>query len=204
MEGLTSTDLKRLLHDLSTSSSHYLRRQAADELGHLSISNGEIVQALAAAVAIDSDADVRSAALQALQSPVHQAFLKDHPDFLREAMKSAAQNQAQEKERDEAKIMAEYLRRRTRERIYYLILIGSILTSGVLFMAGVPQGWLEEWMVCAWQVVFIASVILIFYLSWRNWRCPACDSWLGGFTSQINAIWSPPTVRCPHCGKRLL
>jgi len=204
MKDSISTDLKKTLQDLSTSSFPFTRREAAYKLGQLSISNDEIVQALAAAIALDSNADVRSTALQALQSPVHQAFLKDHPDFIRKATESAAQIQAEEKQRNEEKIMAEYLRRRTRERIYYLILIGGTVTSWVLFLVGLSQGWLKQWMVRAWQVAFIASVILIFYLSWRNWRCPACYSWLGGFKFTINAFWSSDIIRCPHCGTRLL
>lgn len=204
MKDSTPTDLKNTLQDLSTSSFPFIRQEAANKLGQLLISNDDIVQALAAAVALDGDANVRSAALQALQSPVNQAFIKDHPDFIRKVTDAAAQTQAEEKQRNEEKTMTEYLHRRTRERIYYLILFGGMVTSFVLFLAGLIQGWLELWMVRAWQVIFIAFVILIFYLTWRNWRCPACDSWLGGFTYTINAVWSPATIRCPHCGARLL
>ena len=203
MPASTVTDLKKTVQDLSTSSFPSIRRAAADQLGQLSISTDEIVQALAAAVALDSDADVRSTALRALQAPVHQAFLKDHPDFIREATRAAVQHQAHAKQREEAKIMAEYVRRRSRQRRYHLLILGSLLTSWCMFLVGAAQGWLAQGTVCVWQVGFIGFVIVIVYLSWRNWRCPACEAWLGGFRFHIHALWSAETF-CPNCGTRLL
>ena len=101
MQTLSADNVKKLLQELSTSSFRFERRAAAYKLGQLTISNDEIVWALATAAALDDEAHVRSAALQALQSPGHQAFLKDHPDFIQEATKSAAHKHAQEKQQAE-------------------------------------------------------------------------------------------------------
>jgi hypothetical protein len=204
MDEPTSDELKKTLQELSTSSFPYKRRAAASLLGQISTSDEEIVRALAVAVSTDSDAGVRIAAMQSLQSPAHQAFLKDRPDFLQEAARSAAEDQAKEKENADSKVMNAFLRRRTRERIHLLGLIGSLFLSWILFMVGLSHEWLSKGLTRAWLIGYIAFVILITYLSWRNWRCPVCDTWLGGFTFTISAIWPNHIVHCPACKTRLL
>jgi hypothetical protein len=204
MENTTSTDLNKILQELSESNFKYQRQNAAIVLGKLTMSNAAVVRALATAVALDSDADVRSAALQALQSPVHQAFLMDRPDFIHEATKLALEKQAAEKQKDEEMIKAEYLRRRTRVRVYYTIFLGGLIASCVLFLIGLTQGWLNQSMICGWQILVIVFVLTVYYMTWRNWRCPSCDAWLSGFGFHVNPILSSDFVRCPRCGKRLL
>src|SRR5512135_1572545 len=144
MQTLAADNVKKLLQELSTSSYRFERRAAAYKLGQLAISNDEIVRALAVAAALDDEADVRSAALQALQSPGHQAFLKDHPDFIQEATKSAAHKQAQEKQQADEEISVEYLRRRTRQRIFLVILFGVVAIMYCSLMVGLFQGWLGQ------------------------------------------------------------
>lgn len=204
MQTLSADNVKKLLQELSTSSFRFERRAAAYKLGQLAISNDEIVRALATAVALDDEAEVRSAALQALQSPKHQAFLKDHPDFIQEVTKSAAHKQAQEKQQTEKEISGEYLRRRTRQRIFILIFFGGVPVLYCTFMVGLFQGWQGQASVTTWVIGFIAFYILFAYVSWRNWRCPACDSSLGLFRYQINPILTPDIVHCPSCGTKLL
>jgi hypothetical protein len=204
MEEHTSTDLKILLQNLSESLLDYKRYNAAVKLGELTESSEEIVRILAVAAALDRDADVRSVAMQALQSPVHQAFLKDHPDLIQEATHSAMEGRERERRAEEQKINGEFLRRRTRARIHSMALLGSPFVFSILIVVGLDQGWVDRSSFCVWQFVFIAFVILIALIARRNWRCPACESQLTrpGFT--INPMMSPDIVHCPQCGKRLL
>ncbi len=42
-------------------------------------------------------------------------------------------------------------------------------------------------------VMWVLGVVGIFFLSWRNWRCPACDRYLGKYVRSV----------CPRCGVAL-
>jgi hypothetical protein len=42
-------------------------------------------------------------------------------------------------------------------------------------------------------VVWVLGVIGVFLFSWQNWRCPACDRYLGKY---VHAV-------CPRCGVAL-
>jgi hypothetical protein len=105
---------------------------------------------------------------------------------------------------EEQRIMTEFLRRRRRERMYYLVLIGGMFALWGLLLLGAINDWFGGQIVCAFQIAVIVLAGLVFWLSWRNWRCPACDSWLGGWTFHVNAVISPETLKCPQCGARLL
>ena len=105
---------------------------------------------------------------------------------------------------DEERIMAEFLLRRHRERMYYLLLMGGLVAFFGLLFLGLTREWLDQQALCLLQIVFILLAGFVFWLSWRNWRCPACDAGLGGWTLQINAGISPETLKCPQCGARLL
>ena len=105
---------------------------------------------------------------------------------------------------DNERIMAEFLRRRRRERIYTLLLMGGMLTIFGLLILGLINEWFYQQIVCVFQIAIIALFSLVFWLSWRNWRCPACDAWLSGWTFHVNAVISPETLICPQCGARLL
>jgi len=204
MEEIEATELNKAIRDLFESSFRHKRYNAAVKLGELSESNEEVVRVLAIATTLDDDIDVRSAAMQALQSPVHQAFLKDRPNFIREVTQSAVVNRERERQKEDMKLRDEFIRRRARQRLYAMIIIGVMAFFCVLFMVGLYREWMVVTLIRIWQVILITFGVLSIYLSWRNWRCPACDSWLAGFTFNINPIWSPDIVRCPHCGKRLL
>lgn len=203
MEEISSTELQNTIQDLSTGSLNFVRLRAANRLGELSVSNGEIVQALAIAVSHDEDANVRTAAMQALLSPAHQAFLKDHPDFFTQVTKTAGDVKAREKASADIAIMDEFSRRRTRERISLSVMFVCMAASTILLIVGASQLWMKDWIVRVWQIVFVGFAVVYGLLSWRNWRCPACDSWLGGFTFTINAFFSADFIRCPKCGVRL-
>ncbi len=118
-------------------------------------------------------------------------------------MQTAQRNKAEEQQRDQAAITADYLRRRTRQRFYYLGFATGLVIAFLLLTVGLLQGWLYDGMYCLWQIAFLALAAAFLYLSWRNWRCPACDSWLSGIGFQVNALWSPASVHCPHCGTKL-
>ncbi len=205
MQESTSTEIKKMLGNLSTSVSPYERQRAAEQLGGLSTTSEEIVQALAIAQDFDKDVKVRRAARQALEQTVNQAFIRDNPDFLQKVIKLAEQTHAQEQRIEQAKITDEFLRRRGRERRRTLLLVGSFMVWSFFFVWGVIRSVsMMEQLLCPFQIGFILIVGLVFWFSWHNWRCPACDSWLGGWTVQINPVWSPETIRCPHCGTKLL
>lgn len=203
MKDSAAIDVEKICQELSTSGFPHVRREAAIRLGQLSFSNDEIVQALVTAVELDNKPDVKSAALQALQAPVHQAFLKDHPDFIQKASESVAKRRTEEQRTDDEKYRSEYLRRRTRVRFYYLLFFcGMFLFYGLIPIMAI-QNWLALWIIHAWQVVYLLFVAPIFYLIWRRWRCPACEAWLGGFSFSINALLPAESLHCPNCGTRL-
>jgi cation transport ATPase len=204
MQELTGLELQQTLQDLSTSTLTFKKLNAARKLGELSVSSEEIVRALAVAASLDDEVQVRNAAMQALLSPAHQTFIKDRPDFIQEATKSALQGQEKEREKASQKIEMEFLRRRTWERVHILLIIAGLILPQIIFMIGVNQNWMQMWMVRLWVYLYVVFVILVGFLSWRNWRCPSCDSWLGGFRFSINAIWSPSAIKCPHCGVKLI
>ncbi len=205
MQSSIGIDVEQTLDDLASSSFPTVRRAAAHKLGQLTMSSAEIVQALGAADTLDTDAEVRSTAREALQSPVHQDFIQQHPGFLQRAAETAIEQQKNEKAEKESKIIAEFIVRRNHERRNFLIFFGGwIISCGLLFLAlDIPSRYLKS-LVCIYQVAIIAFAILIFGLSWGYWRCPACDGWLGGWKAQVNPWFSSEPLRCPHCGARLL
>jgi len=93
------------------------RYNATVKLGELPESSGEIVNVLAVAAALDEDVDVRSAAMQSQQSPVHQTFLKDRPDFIRDMTRLAVENKKRERWDEEVKIREEILSRCSWQRL---------------------------------------------------------------------------------------
>lgn len=202
MQDSTSPEITRILEDLSTGLSPFGRERAARQLGELSTTNAEIVQALAIAQEFDKDIKVRAEARQALQSEATHAFLKDNPGFLRKVIASAEQAHAQAERMEQTQITDEFLRRRSRERWKNLFLIGGFIAFWILFIATLPT--MTDEILCVFQISPILLVGVYLWLHWKNWRCPACDSWLGGWTVQINPIWFPESIRCPHCGKKLL
>ena len=60
MESNSSVDQGKALHDLTTSSLSYKRHNAAISLGQLTETSGEIVQALAGAIALDSNTEAEA------------------------------------------------------------------------------------------------------------------------------------------------
>lgn len=83
-----SPEVEALLRDLQPSRGFMLRLRAARQLGGLSSSNRQIVQALGTVAEIDHSDEVRAAAAESLRAPVHQSLLQEHPE-LREAVDTA-------------------------------------------------------------------------------------------------------------------
>ena len=205
MRETSPSEVKKIVGDLSTGLSPFGRQRAAEQLGELSITNEEIIQALAIAQDFDDDVKVRRAARQALETPVHQIFIRDNPDFIQKVIASAERTRAQKQQEEQTKITNEFLRRRSRERRRFLFLMGGFLLWSGLLIGGTIRSvsMMEQWL-CPMQIGLILMVGLTFWFFWLKWRCPACDAWLGGLTVQINPFWSPETVRCPLCGTKLL
>ena len=194
---------QKLLQDLSGSAFPVKRRDAAYQLSLLDASSEQILHALAVAAELDADPEVRQAAREALEAPVHQELLKANPGFVQKTARAAADEQAHQKQAREREIMDIYLRRRDGERLRYLAFFLFLGVSCVFFFLGLTNDWFDKWVVRLWQALVIGSAILFVFLSWRGWRCPSCNSWLGGFTFAINAVWTPSSVHCPHCGTKL-
>lgn len=199
------TDLEKNLQELSRGYFPFERQEAARKLGELPTTNQQIIEALAIATEFDKDAEVRRIASEALQATVHQAFIKDHPGIVQNAIEAAERNRVEEQRNEQTKIKAEFLHRRNRVRRLTIILVIGIFiwyglfTLGVILATSVMENWL-----CAFQISILLFVGAMIWQSWRIWRCPACDVWLGGWAVQINPIWPMDSLQCPHCGARLL
>jgi hypothetical protein len=206
MENPTPDDLNQLLQDFSSVFAGK-RLATAMLLGKLPVSNAEIVQALAAAVATDSDPEVRSAAVLALQSPVHQDFIKNNPDLMQQAVESAVRGKTHAQQAEDERITQEFQRLIRREKIAYLAFILSIPAVYGLFILllvlDVDPKALNVILRIV-QITIIAAAGLFIWRSWQKWRCPNCGSWLGGFKAGVNVFWASSPLRCPHCGAKLL
>lgn len=206
MDNPTPEALDKLLQDLSDSSSEWTRRNAARELGGLPVSNVAIVQALAAAVATDSDPQVRSAAVLALQAPVHQEFIKSNPTLLQQATESAIRSKVQKQQADDSQVMEQFARRVRAEKRAYLVFFLTIIAmfAGFVFMISNVDRTAMNGLLRLFQVLMFAVAGLFLWRSWRNWRCPVCNGWLSSWKARIAPFWIKSPVRCPHCGARLM
>lgn len=207
MDNPTPDELNQILEDLSGSFLEGKRKFAAQILGQLPTSSTEIVQALAAAVATDSDPEVRTTAVLALQAPVHQDFIKNNPDLMQQAIESAVRGKQQVQQATDEKIAGEFQRILKLEKRAYLVFFFSLFASLGLFIFLLTLDLEKGTANCflrIFQVAVIASAVIFSWRSWRKYRCPNCDSWLGGFKAGINVWFASPPLKCPHCGTRLM
>lgn len=203
MQDPVSPDLMKTLRDLE-SSFPGRRLDAIHKLADLGFSNDEIIRSLSSMIAKDEDPQVRQAAMQALQNPVHQEKIRAKPELLTVNIVSTMQEKEEaDAEKNEA-VIAAFLKRRSKERLlygcYFLALILYVVISIILMSAYHLQ---REDLRCSW-VILVLLAGLVMYLSWRNWRCPNCDSWLGGWKASVNPWWASAPLKCPHCGSKLL
>jgi hypothetical protein len=77
------------------------RQEAANELGNLAESSEDIVIALLVAKESDTYDDVKKAAASALEMPVHQRYILDHPEVIQKATKTV-EHQVQVEKREVA------------------------------------------------------------------------------------------------------
>lgn len=94
MEQQQTDPASQLLQDIHSGLS-FKRRDAADELGHLAESNDDVVIALLVAKESDTNDDVKKAASSALEMPVHQQYLQDHPESIQKAKQTTQSLQKQ-------------------------------------------------------------------------------------------------------------
>ena len=85
-----SPEVKVLLQDLQPARRYSFRRRAAKQLGEVSSSSRQVVQALVTAAETDSAPAVRAMATESLRAPVHREVLQQYPE-LKEAEESALQ-----------------------------------------------------------------------------------------------------------------
>ena len=201
MQPSTTIDVKKTLDDLAESSFPNERRQAALALGQVSATSEEILRALIAAETLDAHAGVRTAAAQSLQAPVHQTYLQAHTEFRHEAAELAERNRAQRIISEEERIVGEFIERRQQVRLrllgffgVFLLWWGTFLLPFDLVLPAFRGG----------AVLALGYVGYVFWWSWKHYRCPACDSWLGALKAQVNPWFSSPPLRCPNCGAKLL
>jgi hypothetical protein len=79
-----SPEVEALLRNLQPARLYTSRRRAAKQLGEVSRSNRQIVWALVETADTESSAEVRAAATESLRAPVHQEYLRQHPDLMEE------------------------------------------------------------------------------------------------------------------------
>jgi hypothetical protein len=90
-EKALSPEVEELLRYLQQASWWVMRRRAAEHLGKLRESSPRIVQSLIAAGESDSFLGVREAAVESLRAPVHQEYLKQHPDLMEKVERALRQ-----------------------------------------------------------------------------------------------------------------
>jgi hypothetical protein len=74
-----STEAKKLVSVLKQGGLAFNRKDAAEKIGKLPTSSGELVAALIQAREFDVNEEVRKTAAEALQAPAHQAVLEQDP-----------------------------------------------------------------------------------------------------------------------------
>ena len=76
-EGALSPEVEQLLRDLQPARRFTSRLRAARQLGEVSSSSRQIVQALATVAESDASDEVRAVAAESLRAPVHHEFLQE-------------------------------------------------------------------------------------------------------------------------------
>lgn len=96
----------------------------------------------------------------------------------------------QAQSREEVRI--EFLRRSRVQKIYS-ILAGSGIVLFFVYRYLLQDILKEEFDVeFRWAAVFfLLALVIVFLLTWLNWRCPVCHSYMG---MKLNDL------RCPRCG----
>ena len=89
-------------------------------------------------------------------------------------------------------LIAEFNHRARIQKVYSLIMMFFVFLFFVyryFFREEVKEDFGIEfpWMVCG----FLGGIIIVFILTWFNWRCPLCHSYLG---------MKMAGLRCSHCG----
>lgn len=86
------------------------------------------------------------------------------------------------------KIVEEFGRRRRRQ-----ITLAVLLITGVIWLTWVMEHYGSGWRLSERDrgMAVMAVVLSALAYSWRNWRCPACNRYLG------KSMW---LAFCPGCG----
>ncbi len=161
MQGPDSIELKTTLRDLG-SSFPGRRLTAIHILAELTFTNDEIIRSLSTILAQDEESEVRLAAMQALQNPVHQALIREHPDLLMQGIVATVHAKEEEDKEEGEKIVTAFLARRKRERIYYACFFLAMILYVVILIAIISSGNLQSKdLNCSWVIVFLLAGILM-------------------------------------------
>src|SRR5512140_2158811 len=106
-------------------------------------------------------------AAEALQSPAHQEFIKEHPGLVSQALEAAKTVRQQREQPEESQLMEEFLRRGGRQRIRNLLLAAAWLFYFVIVILLIDY----EWSYPLATVIFFAFLGGLLWLSWRDYRC---------------------------------
>lgn len=205
MQPYPPEELEKLIRDLSSGLFPATRRKAAERLGQVSTTSESIVQALAIAEVLDESPEVRGAARDALFTPVHAAWIVKNPEVLKKAVEHEKWTRKEKHLVEVSNYSDDFLRRRRRERLYYLFVFLIVFVMPFGYITFSNQGWLKgSSPSCGFEIAVMVVAGFWMLLSVRNWRCPACDSWLGGWKGAIHPFFSSPPIYCPHCGKKIL
>ena len=93
-------------------------------------------------------------------------------------------------EQRQREIMDEYAARRTRQLLIPVVFGVVVLSFLGLRYAGGGAGRFAPFVGVGFLVLLAGAI----WFSYTNWRCPACEKYLGR-----SLVWSA----CPHCGVRL-
>ncbi|NIV30419.1 MAG: hypothetical protein GWN58_13260 [Anaerolineae bacterium] len=129
-----SPEMETLLDELRPAKLYTSRCRAAKQLGEVTRSNPQVVQALMTVAETDASAEVRAAAAEALRAPVHQEYLRQHPELTERAQ--AAARQAKER-----RIAAADETDTGQSRLAYRLAATVLLVGALVTVADVLISW---------------------------------------------------------------
>ena len=105
MEQQPTNSETHFLQDLR-SGLFFKRRDAAIELGKLTKSSDDVAFALLLAKESDTNDDVKTAAASAIEAPVHQQYIQDHPELIQKVKQvtQSLQTQRMREHRHESRV----------------------------------------------------------------------------------------------------
>lgn len=174
-----SPQVEELLQNLKPATRPMLRIRAAKQLGEITTSSRQVVQALTIAAETDSVAKVRATAAESLHAPVHQEWLQQHPE-LKEAAERALQPHPRSPTGDGPTVeesgksfKSGIVWNLSWAVVYLLAVVGTSMLALERMVAG---GWVGDWELWAAAVVWFGGGALGLVILVRKGHLRAADT----------------------------